>query len=298
MTAASAAGGAVAASGRRFVRRHRVLERLLVVPTAAWTLVFFVAPLVLITLFSFGSENLVTFRIGFGWTASNYGAFAGSLYLGTLLRSLGLSLGTTLGCALLGLPLAYFITRQRPAIQRLMLAGVIVPFWTSFLVRTYSWVNLLQSQGPVDSLAHGLTGHHFEVLYTPTSIAIGIVYSYLPLMVLPIYVALERVNPDLYDAAADLGARPWRQFRRVVLPLARPGLIAGIIIVGVPAMGEYVIPEILGGGKTLMIGNIIVNEFLDVGNYPFGSALAVSLMVVLMILLFALRRVQPALEAR
>jgi ABC-type spermidine/putrescine transport system permease subunit I len=210
----------------------------------------------------------------------------------------GLSLGTTLGCALLGLPLAYFITRQRPAIQRLLLAGVIVPFWTSFLVRTYSWVNLLQSQGPIDRLAHGLTGHHFEVLYSPTSIAIGIVYSYLPLMVLPIYVALERVNPDLYDAAADLGARPWRQFRRVVLPLARPGLIAGIIIVGVPAMGEYVIPEILGGGKTLMIGNIIVNEFLDVGNYPFGSALAVSLMVVLMILLFALRRVQPALEAR
>ncbi len=296
--AAPASQGGVRASGWRSAIWHRVLERLLVAPTAAWTLVFFVAPLVLIAVFSFGSENLVTFRINFGWTASNYGAFGGSLYIGTLLRSLGLSLGTTLGCALLGLPLAYFITRQRPGVQRLLLAGVIVPFWTSFLVRTYSWVNLLQSQGPIDRLAHGLTGHHFEVLYTPTSIAIGIIYSYLPLMVLPIYVALERVNPDLYDAAADLGARPWRQFRRVVLPLARPGLIAGIIIVGVPAMGEYVIPEILGGGKTLMIGNVIVNEFLDVGNYPFGSALAVSLMVVLMILLFALRRVQPALEAR
>ena len=283
---------------RGSARRYRVVERLLVAPTAAWTLVFFIAPLVLITVFSFGSENLVTFNVNFGWTASNYSAFGGSLYLDTLVRSLGLSLGTTLGCALLGFPLAYFITRQRPGVQRLLLAGVIVPFWTSFLVRTYSWVNLLQNQGPIDRLAQGLTGHHLEVLYTPASIAIGIVYSYLPLMVLPIYVALERVNPDLYDAAADLGARPWRQFRRVVFPLARPGLIAGVIIVGVPAMGEYVIPEILGGGKTLMIGNIIVTEYLDVGNYPFGSALAVSLMAVLMILLFALRRVQPALEAR
>jgi len=293
---ASRSGAEVAV--RRPVNRPRVVRHLLLTPTAAWTLVFFVAPLALITVFSFGTENLVTFGINFGWTASNYGAFGSSLYLGTLLRSVALSAGTTLGCALLGFPLAYFITRQRPNVQRILLAGVIVPFWTSFLVRTYSWVNLLQNGGPVDNLAHGLTGHHLEVLYTPTSIAIGIVYSYLPLMVLPIYVALERVNPDLYDAAADLGARPWRQFRRVVLPLARPGLIAGIIIVGVPAMGEYVIPEILGGGKTLMIGNIIVNEYLDVGNYPFGSALAVSLMAVLMVVLFALRRVQPALEAR
>src|SRR5262249_60740072 len=133
---------------------------------------------------------------------------------------------------------------------------------------------------------------------TRTPLARRLLLSHLPLMVLPIYVALERVTPALYDVAADLGARPWRQFRRVVLPLARPGLIAGIIIVGVPAMGEYVIPEILGGGKTLMIGNIIVNEYLDVGNYPFGPALAVSLMAVLMVGLFRLRRRQPALEAR
>ena len=298
MIAAPASQVEAEVAGRRSVKFQRLFAHLLVTPTAAWTILFFVAPLVLITIFSFGSENLVTFNIDFGWTASNFATFGTSLYLGTLLRSVALSLGTTLGCALLGFPLAFFITRQRPWIQRLLLACVIVPFWTSFLVRTYSWVNLLQNQGPADRLAYALTGHHLEVLYSPTSIAIGIVYSYLPLMVLPIYVALERINPELYDAAADLGARPWRQFGRVVLPLARPGLIAGIIIVGVPAMGEYVIPEILGGGKTLMIGNIIVNEYLDVGNYPFGSALAVSLMAILMILLFALRRVQPELEAR
>ena len=115
-------------------------------------------------------------------------------------------------------------------------------------------------------------------------------------MILPIYVSLERIDPALFDAAEDLGATPWRQFRRVVLPLAVPGLIAGIIIVGVPALGEYVIPEILGGGKTLMAGNILADQFLQTGNYPFGSALAVSIMVVLMVLLFLLRRAQPAAE--
>ena len=115
------------------------------------------------------------------------------------------------------------------------------------------------------------------MLYTPTAIAIGIVYSYLPLMILPIYVSLERIDDAIYSAAADLGATPWRQFRRVVLPLAMPGVVAGSIIVGIPALGEYVIPEILGGGKTLMLGNILANQFQTTGNYPFGSALAVTL---------------------
>ena len=196
---------------------------------------------------------------------------------------------------MIGFSLAYFTSRQSPRVQRLLLLAVIVPFWTSFIVRTYSWVDLLQNLGPIDRLARaaGLHGH-IDVLYTPTAIGIGILYSYLPLMVLPIYIALERIDPALYDAASDLGASPLRQFRRIVLPLAVPGLIAGIIIVGVPALGEYVIPEILGGGKTLMVGNIIAGQFQQTGDYPFGSALAVSLMVVLMILLFVLRRARPA----
>jgi spermidine/putrescine transport system permease protein len=166
-------------------------------------------------------------------------------------------------------------------------------------VRTYAWVDLLQNLGPVDRLARtlGLNGH-IDILYTPYSIGIGILYSYLPLMILPIYVSLERIDPALYDASADLGATPWRQFRRVVLPQAIPGLIAGIIIVGVPALGEYVIPEILGGGKTLMAGNILADQFLETGNYPFGSALAVSVMVVLLLFLFLLRRAQPATDAQ
>jgi ABC-type spermidine/putrescine transport system permease subunit I len=285
-----------AAAPRRLGRG--ALRHLLVLPTAILTVVCFAVPLGLIAVYSFGSENLVTFNVFFGWTTANYRGFASTLYLHTLLRSLFLSVGTTAVCAVLGLALAYFISRQPPRMQRLLLAAVIVPFWTSFIVRTYSWVDLLQNLGPIDRLARAL-GHsgHIDVLYTPTAIGIGIVYSYLPLMVLPIYVALERIDPALFDAASDLGASPLRQFRRVVLPLARPGLIAGAIIVGVPAIGEYVIPEILGGGKTLMVGNIMANQFLQTGDYPFGSALSVSLMAVLLVFLFVLRRAQPPLEA-
>jgi ABC-type spermidine/putrescine transport system permease subunit I len=281
------------------VRAGRHVRHLLVLPTALLTVACFVIPLALIAVYSFGSENLVTFNVFFGWTTANYRGFASSLYVHTLIRSLVLSAGTTGVCALLGLALAYFISRQPVRMQRLLLAAVILPFWTSFIVRTYSWVDLLQNLGPIDRLAGALGAHgHIDILYTPTAIAIGIVYSYLPLMVLPIYVALERIDPALFDAAADLGASPLRQFRRVVLPLARPGLIAGVIIVGVPAIGEYVIPEILGGGKTLMVGNIMANQFLETGNYPFGSALAVSLMAVLLVFLFVLRRAQPPLEAQ
>jgi spermidine/putrescine transport system permease protein len=270
------------------------------VPTVLVTVVCFLVPLGLILVYSFGSENLISFNVDFGWTTANYRAFGTSLYLNTLVRSVALSVGTTAACGLLGLALAYFISRQGPLVQRLLLAAVIIPFWTSFIVRTYSWVDVLQNDGVLDNLVHKLgilgPGSHINLLYTPYSIGIGIVYSYLPLMILPIYVSLERIDPAIYNAGADLGATPWRQFRRIVLPLARPGLIAGSIIVGVPAMGEYVIPEILGGGKTLMVGNIIANQFQDTGNYPFGSALSVTLMVVLMIVLFFLRRYQLSAE--
>jgi spermidine/putrescine transport system permease protein len=263
-------------------RRH-----LLVLPTVLLTVVFFVIPLGLIALYSFASIDPVSLDVYFGWTTANYRAFSSSLYLHSLLRSVLLSVTATAICAVFGFSLAYFISRQPPRAQRLLLVAVIVPFWTSFLVRTYSWVDLLQNLGPVDRAVH------LQILYSPTAIAIGIIYSYLPLMVLPIYVSLERIDVSIYRAAADLGATPWRQFRKVVLPLAMPGVIAGSIIVGIPALGEFVIPEILGGGKTLMLGNILADQFENTGNYPFGSALAVTLMGILMVMLFVLRRRQP-----
>jgi spermidine/putrescine transport system permease protein len=271
----------------------------LLLPSAGLTLLLFLIPLGMVAVYSLGQVNFVTFNVYFGWTAANYGDIANSVYLPTLLRSLALSLATTVGCAVLGFPLAYFISRQPPRWQTILLGLVMLPFWTSFLVRTYAWINLLQNGGPIDDLARrvGLIAGHLDFLYSAGSVGVGIVYAYLPLMVLPIYVALERIDPVVLDAAADLGANGWRLFRRVVLPLGLPGVIAGSIIVGIPATGEYVIPEILGGGKTLMLGNVLANQFLDVGNYAFGSAVAMSLtaiMILVLVLFRSSRREEPA----
>ena len=262
------------------------LRSLLALPTIAWVLAFFAVPLGMVIVYSFATISLVTFDISFGWTLANYRQIYDPLYLHTLVRSVLLSVSTTIGCLLLGFPLAFFISRQSPRWQRLLLVLVIVPFWTSFIVRTYAMVNLLNDALNSLGVVHGSLG----LLYTPQSIAIGIVYSYLPLMVLPIYVSLERIDPALLDAAADLGASGRRVFRRVVLPLARPGIVVGCIIVGIPAMGEYVIPEILGGGKTLMLGNVITDQYLSVGDIPFGSAIAVVLMLVMAVVLLVSRR--------
>ena len=254
---------------------------------------FFVAPLALIAVYSFGSVDPVSLDVFFGWTTANYRAFASTLYLHSLLRSVLLSLGATAACAVLGFSLAYFISRQPPRAQRLLLVAVIVPFWTSFIVRTYSWVDLLQNLGP-DRPA----GRHRSGLTSGTSRR-------------PVHADRDRDRHRLLvpaaDGAADLrlaradrpgdlqrGGRPRRDALAPV-PQGRAAARAcrawspGSIIVGIPALGEYVIPEILGGGKTLMLGNILADQFQNTGDYPFGSALAVTLMGILLILLFILR---------
>jgi spermidine/putrescine transport system permease protein len=250
-------------------------------------------------VYSFASISLVTYNISFGWTLSNYRQIHDPLYFDTLTRSLFLSVSATLGCLLLGFPLAYFISRQPRRAQRLLLVAVIIPFWSSFIVRTYAVVNLIDNGGPLQDLLHALrvTSGPLDILYTPKGIAIGIVYSYLPLMVLPIYVSLERIDYALLDAANDLGANARRSFRRVTVPLAMPGVVVGCIIVGIPALGEYVIPAILGGDKTLMLGNVITDQYIAVGDIPFGSAIAVALMLVMAAALVAVRllnRSEPA----
>ena len=272
--------------------RDRLLRGALALPTLAYVVAFFVVPLVVIIVYSFARVSLVTFDISFDWNLDNYRRIHDPLYFDTLVRSVVLSVGATVGCLLLGFPLAYFISRQPRTWQRVLLVFVIVPFWTSFIVRTYATVNLLEEHGPLADLLrtlHVISGP-LTILYTPRAVAIGIIYSYLPLMVLPIYVALERIDDELLAAAADLGASPQRVFRRVTLPLALPGVAVGCVIVGIPAMGEYVIPEILGGGKTLMLGNVITDQFLSVGDIPFGSAIAVVLMALMAVVLLATRR--------
>jgi spermidine/putrescine transport system permease protein len=280
------------AAGRRRGRAPLSARQLLVLPTLAWTAVFFLLPLLLVAIYSFGRIDLITFDVRFGWTLANYGRVFEPLYLHTFLRSLILSAVGTIGCLLVGFPLAYFISRQPPRAQRVLLVMVMIPFWTSFIVRIYAIFNLLDNGGPVDGLARalGLVQGHIDILFTSKAVGLGILYSYLPLMVLPIYVALERIDPAILDAAADLGAGSRHVFWRVTLPLGMPGIAAGLIIVGIPAMGEYVIPDILGGGKTFMLGNVVTTQFLGVGDYPFGSAIAVALLVFMAAVLFLGRR--------
>jgi ABC-type spermidine/putrescine transport system permease subunit I len=274
-------------------------RQLLLLPTVVGVLAFFLVPLGMVITYSFARISLITYDIHFGWTVENYRALADPLYLHTVIRSVLLSLSTTIGCLVIGFPLAYFISRQSLRWQRVLLILVIVPFWTSFIVRVYATENLLANGGPVDDIAGrlGLTSGHINLLYSSRAIAIGIIYSYLPTMVLPIYVALERIDPALFDAASDLGASGRRTFMRVTLPLSLPGVVVACLIVGIPAMGEFVIPEILGGGKTLMLGNVISEQYLDVGNIPFGSAIAVALIASMSLVLFARRYLRPGFVA-
>ena len=210
------------------------------------------------------------------------------------LRTLELALIGTAGTALLGFPLAYYLARFARR-KGLLLLLVVVPFWTSFLIRTYAWLIILDPSFP---LFRGLSrlGVHASIVYTPTAVDIGVIYTYLPLMVLPLYATLERMDWSLVDAAQDLGDSPLRAFRRVTLPLARPGMLAGSLLVFIPMMGEYLNPVILGGDKTEYVGNLITQEFLEARDWPFGSAIAMVLVGALTVAIVVYNRLLSRAE--
>ncbi|EKJ6826901.1 ABC transporter permease [Pseudomonas aeruginosa] len=214
-------------------------------------------------------------------------------YLGIFQRSFWLSLLTTLGCLALGFPTALYLALQPERRRNLLLFLVTVPFWTNLLVRVYAWILLLRNGGLVDAGLQGigLTDTGLGLLYTDNAVIIGLLYTYLPFMVLPIYSSLEKMDWRLVEAAFDLGANRWKALRRVIVPLAMPGIVAGCILVFIPALGSYIIPELLGGGKALMIGNLIQLQFGTAHNWPFGAALSFALLafVLLAMLIYNLR---------
>ncbi|MBI3512630.1 MAG: ABC transporter permease subunit [Proteobacteria bacterium] len=214
----------------------------------------------------------------------NYAMLIGDdLYAVALLNSLQTAAVSCACCLLIGYPLAYGIARAKPARRGALLMLVILPFWTSFLIRVYAWITLLQANGPVNGalLVLGLIDEPLVLLNTPFAVYVGIVYTYLPFMVLPLYAVLEKLDPALLEAAADLGSRPFRSFLTVTLPLSVPGVVAGALLVFIPAVGEFVIPELLGGSETLMIGTVLWNEFFNNRDWPLAAALAVALLVLL-----------------
>ncbi|MCY1263623.1 molybdate ABC transporter, permease protein [compost metagenome] len=219
-------------------------------------------------------------------------------YLGIFQRSFWLSILTTAGCLLIGFPTALYLALQDERRRNLLLFLVTVPFWTNLLVRVYAWILLLRNGGLVESGLHGLglSEGALGVLYTDQAVVIGLLYTYLPFMVLPIYTSLEKMDWRLVEAAFDLGANRWKAMRRIIIPLAMPGIVAGCILVFIPSLGSYIIPELLGGGKSLMIGNLIQLQFGSAHNWPFGAALSFALLafVLLAMLVYSLRFRQDA----
>lgn len=222
------------------------------------------------------------------------------LYLYTYLRSVLLAASATVLCLLLGYPMALAIARAGERVRAYLLLAIILPFWISFLLRVYAWIGLLNNHGFINQLLLwlGIIEQPLELLYTDLAIYIGIVYSYLPFMVLPLYATLERLDPDTVEAAADLGARPWEAFRDVTWPMSRPGVIAGCLLVFIPAMGEYVIPYLLGGPGSLMIGRVLFDEFFVNRDWPLASSVAVVLLLLLVVPIMLLQRYQAEEDKR
>jgi len=265
-------------------------------PAWIWMAALFAAPFVIVVFYSLLTRGAYG-GLGLPWTLENYQRFADPLYLGILLRSFVMAASTTAICLLLGFPLALFISRAGSR-KNIYLQLVILPFWTSFLVRLYAWLFLLRDTGLINTALQslGLIHDPLPLLYNDGAVLLGLVYGYLPFMVLPVYATLERLDPALVEAAADLGAKPWSALLHVIVPLSAPGIRAGGILVFIPALGAYLTPDLLGGGRTVMIGNLVQNQFTTARDWPFGSAISVGLMALVgALVLLMLRRERETL---
>ena len=269
------------------------LRRWFLLPARATQLLFFAVPLAIIILLS-----LLT-RGDYGgaeepWSTESYHRLLDPLYAAILWRSVWMAAAATLLCLLLGFPLALYISRAQRH-RGLLLQLVILPFWTSFLVRTYAWLFLLRDTGLINTalLRIGVIHQPLPLLYNNGAVLLGLVYGYLPFMVLPIYASLERLDPSLAEAAADLGASPVAIVTRVTAPLAAPGILAGSILVFIPSLGAYLTPDLMGGGRTVMIGNLVQNQFTTARDWPFGSAVSLTLMALTALMLFLFLRRAP-----
>jgi spermidine/putrescine transport system permease protein len=264
----------------------------LAVPALLWLAIFFLLPLIMVIVLSFWQRGLYG-EVVYAFTLKNYLRFIDPLYVEILFDTLVVSLLTTLLTLLIGYPLAYHISRMGRAWQHIWLLLVMIPFWINFLVRSYAWVVILRSQGVINTLllSLGVIEEPLPLLYNAASVQLGMVYTLLPFMVLPIYVALEQLDRRKLEAAYDLGAGPWKAFWHVTLPLTKTGVVTGSILVFVSSIGMFVVPDVMGGAKSALIGNVIQNQFLSARDWPFGSALSIILMLLSITLIFLYFRV-------
>ncbi|HXF26115.1 MAG TPA: ABC transporter permease [Bryobacteraceae bacterium] len=256
-------------------------------PAALVTLALFAIPMGIVVAYSLLSRGAYG-GVVLPWTLDNYSRVFDPLYGQIVWRSLWIAAVSTLLCLVLGFPIALYIARAQRR-RALLLNLVMLPFWTSFLIRTYAWMFLLRDTGLVNSVLVSLhlIRNPLPLLFNDGAVILGLVYGYLPFMVLPLYATLEKLDPALIDAAQDLGATPWVTLWKIVVPLSRSGMLAGGLLVFIPCLGAYLTPDLLGGGKSVMVGNLVQNQFTTARDWPFGSA--VSLLLMAAVLLLVLR---------
>ena len=278
----------VTAAPTRRARGRRVWGQrfALLGPGVAYWLAFFLVPVGVLIAYSFFSRGPYGGVI-YEPTLKNYARAFDPLYIGVLWTSVRIASVATAVALLLAYPAAMFIARASPRWRVPLLVLVILPFWTSFLIRTYAWIVLLNPAGLINKLLQGigLVDEPLPLLYNEFAVTLGLVYAYLPLMVLPIYASLERLGVQAGEASSDLYASPAQTLRKVTIPLTLPGIVAGCIFVFVPSLGNFIVPDLLGGGRTVMIGNVIQQQFLQARDWPFGAVLAMSVIVLMFLVL-------------
>lgn len=294
-----------------------ISRRLVIAVPYAWLLVFFLAPFLIVLKISLSETALAmppylpSFNIGEGWnifleklkslSLANYAWLAeDSLYLNSYLSSLKIASISTVLTLLIGYPIAYAMSRASEGLRPTLLMLIILPFWTSFLIRVYAWIGILKPEGLLNQflMALGIIDTPLIIHNTDTAVYIGIVYSYLPFMVLPLYATLEKMDFSLIEAAQDLGCRPAEAFWKITLPLSLPGIIAGALLVFIPALGEFVIPDLLGGSRTLMIGKTLWQEFFANRDWPVASAVAILLLLLLVVPIVLFQQAQARAAER
>lgn len=266
--------------------RNKDRANSLLAPAVVWLSLFVVAPLLIVLVVSLATRGPYGKTI-YSFSVANYLRAFDPLYLRAYWRTVWIATTTTVLCAVASYPVAYYLALRAPQRwKRTLLVLTVIPFWTSFLIRTYAWILLLRSEGVINSalMSSGMIGSPLRLLYSDFAVLVGQVYGELPFMILPIYVALDRLDVRLLEAAQDLGANRFWTFLKVTLPLSRPGLIAGTVLVFIPSLGAFITPDLLGGAKSVMIGNLIQNQFAQL-NQPFGSALSLILTAAVLLLL-------------
>ncbi|MDA3014616.1 MAG: ABC transporter permease [Actinomycetota bacterium] len=268
---------------RQRERSERRRGFILALPSFAYMVIFFAIPLVIVLVYSFATRTSTGSTALSDWNLDAYRKLGEPIVRNVVVRSVILALITTLVCLVVAYPFAWFCATRSALTRNLLLVAVMIPFWTNFLVRNYAWRILLSAGGPISSFTEAIGLGETNILFTKTAVVIGLVYAYLPFMILPLYASIDRLDRRLVEASSDLYASGPQTFRRVVLPLTMPGVIAGSILVFVPSMGAYVTPELLGGGKETLLGSYIVTQFLTARNWPVGASLSFVLMAVMLV---------------